>query len=513
MLAKIWSCGITGLNAYPVEVEVDVTRGLSKIVIVGLPDEAVKESKDRVNTALKNAGYEYPTGKVTINLAPAQVKKAGPDYDLALAVGILVASGQVTAPKVRDYILIGELSLDGRIRPITGVLPRVIRVREEGRYKGILVPYENRIEAGVVGAGLEIIPVQYIREAVEFLQGNIDIEPFKVDIEMLYKEESVYELDFADVKGQYMAKRAIEIAVAGGHNLLMIGPPGSGKTMLAKRIPTILPRMTLEEAIEATMVHSIAGLLNSNIHLIAKRPFRNPHHTTSDTGMVGGSTYPKPGEISLAHNGVLFLDELPEFNRDVLEVLRQPLEEGEITISRAKGSVKFPARFMLVAAMNPCPCGYFTHPKKVCKCTPGQRNKYLRKISGPLLDRIDIQIEVPAVEYKQMKEETGGEHSEVIRERVEKAREMQRKRFNEEGIYTNSMMKPKHIKKYCRLDEQAESVLEMATKQAGFSIRGYDKILKVARTIADLAGESIINALHISEAIQYRSLDRLLTLY
>ena len=506
MLAKILSSSIYGLEALLVNVEVDVTAGLPTFLIVGLPDISVKESRERIKSAIKNCGYQFPVKQVTINLAPADIKKEGPYFDLPMAIGILSATGVISRKEIDDFLIMGELSLDGSIRPIKGALSMSVKARE-AKLKGFILSQDNSREAAIV-EGVDIYPVSNLPEAVEFLNGRRPITPYKVDPMNLFLERSQYDIGFQDVKGQTHVKRALEVAVAGGHNIIMIGPPGSGKTMLAKRLPTILPPMTFEEAIETTKINSIAGVFNSKKGLTAVRPFRAPHHTISNAGLVGGGTYPMPGEISLAHNGVLFLDELLEFQRNVLDVLRQPMEDGLVTISRASHSLTYPARFMLAAAMNPCPCGYFTDQFKECTCTPLQIQRYLSKISGPLMDRIDIHIEVPSVKYRELASPHPSENSEVIRERVAKAREIQLERLKGEKIYCNAQMGSQKIRKYCSISEDSENLLEMAIDRLGFSARAHDRILKVARTIADLEGASCIEANHISEAIQYRSLDR-----
>ncbi len=507
MLAKVQSGVVMGIDAIPVDVEVDVGLGLPNISVVGLPDGAVKESRDRVRSAIKNSGYQVPPRRITINLSPADVKKEGTLFDLPIAIGILSASGIVKTQGNGRFMLAGELSLDGGIRRIRGTLPLAIKARQEG-ITGLVVPIENAKEAAVV-EGLSIYGVRSLHEVVEFLNGEAPLFPSEPVRPVQDSTEAEDTVDFSEVKGQEHAKRAIEVATAGGHNLLMIGPPGSGKTMLARRIPTILPPMTFEEGIETTKIHSVAGLTDEKNPLIQTRPFRAPHHTISDAGLIGGGTIPRPGEVSLAHNGVLFLDELPEFKKNVLEVLRQPLEDGKVTISRAAVSLTYPARFMLVAAMNPCPCGYFTSPTHACTCTPLQIRRYRGRVSGPLLDRIDIQIEVPAVPYEALRGKGEAETSSRIRTRVEKARRLQAKRFSRHRrVFTNAQMRTRDIKNFCELDTAGEELLKSAISQLGFSARAYHRILKVARTIADLEGTETIQSFHIAEAIQYRSLDR-----
>ncbi|MBP1709359.1 MAG: Mg chelatase, subunit ChlI [Deltaproteobacteria bacterium] len=506
MLSQVLSAAILGIDAYQVEVEVDIALGLPAFSTVGLPEGAVKESKDRVKAAIKNAGYEYPERRITVNLAPADIKKEGSIFDLPIATGILSASGIIKPDKLKEYFIVGELSLDGRIKPIRGSLPMALAAKSQN-VKGLLLPVDNTAEAAVV-QGIEAIGVRDLGEVVDFLNEQLPLTPSQIDLSSLFVKTDEYSKDFNEVKGQEHVKRALEIAAAGGHNVLMIGPPGSGKTMLSRRLPSILPPMTLDEALEATKVHSVLGLLGENRFLITTRPFRSPHHTISDAGLIGGGTFPKPGEVSLSHHGVLFLDELPEFRKNVLEVMRQPMEDGKVTISRASSSLTFPAQFMLVAAMNPCPCGFYGDTQRPCICTPPQIQRYKSRVSGPLLDRMDIHIEVPAVKYKDLSQEFLGESSALIRQRVEEARTIQGERFSHSKIHCNAQMTSRYIKKYCQIGEDSKRLLETAIDKLGLSARAYTRILKVSRTIADLATTESIQSSHIAEAIQYRSLDR-----
>jgi magnesium chelatase family protein len=508
MLAKVLSSSVFGIDSYIVQVEVDVNRAqMPYFAIVGLPEGAVKESKNRVSAAIKNAGFAFRVHNITVNLAPADIRKTGTAFDLPIAIGIMAATGQVGRNDFNDIAILGELSLDGTIRPVPGVLSMAVGAMKK-KVAAMLVPAENASEAAMA-SGIDIYPVKTLAEAVEFLECGNSIAPHKVDIREVFEQHRRSDIDYSDVKGQEHAKRALEVAAAGGHNIVMIGPPGSGKSMLAKRIPTILPDLTLGESLETTKIYSVGGHLQPNQALVAVRPFRSPHHTISDVGLTGGTGLLLPGEVSLSHNGVLFLDELPEFNKSALESLRQPLENGWVTITRASGSVTYPANFMLAAALNPCPCGYFGDLNHNCNCSPGNIQRYISRISGPLLDRIDIHIEVPAVKFKELSSEAAGEPSENIRKRVNAARQIQLERFAEfEGVYCNAQMETRLIRSICKIDNDSLTLLKTAITRLGLSARAYDRILKVSRTIADLEGARDITSAHISEAIQYRSLDR-----
>lgn len=506
MTSKVLSSAVLGVDAYVVEVEVDISPGLPQYTTVGLPEGAVRESKERVRSAIKNCKYDFPQRRITVNLAPADIRKEGSSFDLPISIGILSAAGLIKSQEINSYLIMGELSLDGRVKGVKGVLSAAICSKEKG-LSGVIVPEKNANEAAVVN-GIDVLAVKSVQQVVEFFSDKRSIEPTKVCVSDMFKNDGKSNFDFQDVKGQEHVKRALEIAASGGHNVLMVGSPGSGKTMLARRIPTILPDISFEEALETSKIYSVSGLLPGNKSFVATRPFRAPHHTISDAGLIGGGVYPKPGEVSLAHNGVLFLDELPEFRKNVIEVMRQPLEDDKVTISRAVTSITYPSSFMLVAAMNPCPCGFWGDVNKQCTCSHLQIQKYRSKISGPLLDRFDIQVEVPSLNYKELTQNSVGDTSLNVRTRVNKARTVQKKRFDGSGVYSNSQMSPRMLKKYSSPNSEGVKLLETAIQKLGLSARAYDRILKVSRTIADLDNSTEVRSNYISEAIQYRTMDR-----
>jgi len=506
VIAKVLSSVVIGIDAFLIDVEVDIVSGLPTFTTVGLPETSVKESKERVKSAINNSGFTFPDDRITVNLAPADIKKEGTGFDLPIALGILTAKRIISQKLISKYLVLGELSLDGRIKPVRGSLPMALAAKNAS-YTGIIVPYENGREASIVDK-ISVLPVKTLSQLVNFFRGLSQIDPLKTNVSEVFQKDINYDADFSEVKGQEHVKRALEVSAAGGHNLIMIGPPGSGKTMLAKRLPTILPPITFNEAIETTKIFSVVGMLKKGQALVTQRPFRSPHHTISDAGLIGGGHIPRPGEVSLANNGVLFLDELSEFKKHVLEVLRQPMEDLLVTISRAALTITYPASFMLVAAMNPCPCGYFSDPKHECRCTFHQIHRYRSKISGPLLDRIDIHVEVPSVPYKDLMQESNAESSAEIRNRVASARSLQSERFKRTKIHCNAQMINRHIKKHCQIDEDSALLLESAVDKLGLSARAYNRILKIARSIADLEGATDIQSSHIAEAVQFRNLDR-----